>query len=201
MRAASLRRTTLVWMTALLAGIGLAAMVAAYALARIEAADFLDGQLRQVALNAGPGLTDADAPPAADQDPEDQLAVTIWKDGQVLRDDRGVDVRHPGRTGYANVVMGGELWRTYTTANGTTTVRVAQRDVVRAEFARNAALGAVAPLLLLVPLSWIVVGWAMNGRSGGSTAWCMTSPGAAPPPKAPCRRAACRRRWRPSSRP
>ena len=166
MRAASLRRTTLVWMTALLAGIGLAAMVAAYALARIEAADFLDGQLRQVALNAGPGLTDADAPPAADQDPEDQLAVTIWKDGQVLRDDRGVDVRHPGRTGYANVVMGGELWRTYTTANGTTTVRVAQRDVVRAEFARNAALGAVAPLLLLVPLSWIVVGWAMNRALG-----------------------------------
>ena len=166
MRAASLRRTTLGWMTALLAGIGLAAMVAAYALARIEAADFLDGQLRQVALNAGPGLTDADAPPAADQDPEDQLAVTIWKDGQVLRDDRGVDVRHPGRTGYANVVMGGELWRTYTTANGTTTVRVAQRDVVRAEFARNAALGAVAPLLLLVPLSWIVVGWAMNRALG-----------------------------------
>ena len=166
MRAASLRRTTLGWMTALLAGIGLAAMVAAYALARIEAADFLDGQLRQVALNAGPGLPDADAPPAADQDPEDQLAVTIWKDGQVLRDDRGVDVRHPGRTGYANVVMGGELWRTYTTANGTTTVRVAQRDVVRAEFARNAALGAVAPLLLLVPLSWIVVGWAMNRALG-----------------------------------
>ena len=166
MRAASLRRTTLGWMTALLAGIGLAAMVAAYALARIEAADFLDGQLRQVALNAGPGLPDADAPPAADRDPEDQLAVTIWKDGQVLRDDRGVDVRHPGRTGYANVVMGGELWRTYTTANGTTTVRVAQRDVVRAEFARNAALGAVAPLLLLVPLSWIVVGWAMNRALG-----------------------------------
>ncbi|MGH1572307.1 hypothetical protein ACRAWG_18485 [Methylobacterium sp. P31] len=108
MRAASLRRTTLGWMTALLAGIGLAAMVAAYALARIEAADFLDGQLRQVALNAGPGLPDADAPPAADRDPEDQLAVTIWKDGQVLRGDRGVDVRHPGRTGYANIVMGGE---------------------------------------------------------------------------------------------
>ena len=166
MRAASLRRTTLGWMTALLAGIGLAAMVAAYALARIEAADFLDGQLRQVALNAGPGLPDADAPPAADRDPEDQLAVTIWKDGQVLRGDRGVDVRHPGRTGYANIVMGGELWRTYTTANGTTTVRVAQRDVVRAEFARNAALGAVAPLLLLVPLSWIVVGWAMNRALG-----------------------------------
>ncbi|NEU14410.1 two-component sensor histidine kinase [Methylobacterium sp. BTF04] len=162
MRAVSLRRTALGWMTALLAGIGLAAMVAAYVLARGEASDFLDGQLRQVALNAGPGLTDADAPPAADQDPEDQLAVSIWKDGQLLRSDRGVDALRPERTGYADVVMGGEAWRTYATANGTTMVRVAQREVVRTEFARHAALGALAPLLLLIPLSWIVVGWAMN---------------------------------------
>ncbi len=66
--------------------------------------------------------------------------------------------------------MGGEPWRTYTTRSGALTVRVAQRDVVRAEFARSAALGAVTPLLLLVPLSWIVVGWAMNrvlGRLDG----------------------------------
>jgi two-component system OmpR family sensor kinase len=158
----SLRRTALGWMTALLAGIGLAAMVAAYILARSEAADFLDGQLRQVALNAGPGLAKADAPPAADQDPEDQIAVTIWKDTTVLRSDPGVDTRRPEGTGYADAVMGGEPWRTYTTRSGALTVRVAQRDVVRAEFARSAALGAVTPLLLLVPLSWIVVGWAMN---------------------------------------
>lgn len=162
MRTVSLRRTALGWMTALLAVIGLVAMLAAYVLARGEAADFLDGQLRQVALNAGPGLSDADAPPAADQDPEDQLAVTIWKDGRLLRSDRGVDARRPERTGYADVVMGGETWRTYATANGTTMVRVAQREVVRTEFARHAALGALAPLLLLIPLSWIVVGWAMN---------------------------------------
>ncbi len=41
--------------------------------------------------------------------------------------------------------MGGEPWRTYTTRSGALTVRVAQRDVVRAEFARSAALGAVTP--------------------------------------------------------
>jgi two-component system OmpR family sensor kinase len=162
MRTVSLRRTALGWMTALLAVIGLVAMLAAYVLARGEASDFLDGQLRQVALNAGLGLPDADAPPAADQDPEDQLAVTVWKDGRLLRSDRGVDARRPERTGYADVVMGGETWRTYATANGTTMVRVAQREVVRTEFARHAALGALAPLLLLIPLSWIVVGWAMN---------------------------------------
>lgn len=46
MTPVSLRRTALGWMTALLAGIGLAAMLAAYVLAQREASDFLDGQLR-----------------------------------------------------------------------------------------------------------------------------------------------------------
>lgn len=166
MSGASLRRTALGWMTALLAGIGIAAMLAAYILARGEAAEFLDGQLRQVALNAGPSLAErqsaAQAPPAADEDPEDQIAVTIWQEGRILRNDPGVDTQRPERLGYADAVMGGETWRTYTRAAGPLTVRVAQRDVVRAEFARTAALGAVTPLLLLVPLSWLVVGWAMN---------------------------------------
>lgn len=162
MTGASLRRTALGWMTVLLAGIGLAAMLTAYVLARNEAADFLDGQLRQVALNAGTGLAGTDAPPAADQDPEDQIAVTIWSNGRVLRSDPGVDTRQPEGLGYVDTIMGGERWRTYATGNGIVTIRVAQRDLVRAEFARSAALGAAAPLLLLVPLSWIVVGWAMN---------------------------------------
>ena len=170
MSAPSLRRTALGWMIALLAVIGLCAMLAAYVLARGEASDFLDGQLRQVALNAGPVMAGADAPPAADQDPEDQIAVTIWKDRVVLRADPGADTIQPERAGFADAAMGGQRWRTYTIRSGALTVRVAQRDAVRAEFARSAALGAVAPLILLVPLSWIVVGWAMNrvlGRLDG----------------------------------
>ena len=42
------------------------------------------------------------------------------------------------------------------------TVQVAQRDVVREEIARTAALGAAAPVLIAIPLAWLVVGWAMN---------------------------------------
>ena len=49
----SLRRSALLWMTALLAVVGALAFAIAYEMARREAADFLDGQLRQVALNAG----------------------------------------------------------------------------------------------------------------------------------------------------
>lgn len=55
MTTVSLRRATLVSMTVLLTLVGAAAMLLAYKLARDEAADFLDGQLRQVALNAGLG--------------------------------------------------------------------------------------------------------------------------------------------------
>ncbi|AWN42529.1 ATP-binding protein [Methylobacterium durans] len=167
MTSPSLRKTALAWMTALLTLVGLIAMLVAYGLARTEAADFLDGQLRQVALNAGPGLADADAPPAADQDPEDQIAVTIWSRGVPTRSDlQGAALAPPTSTGYADAVMAGEPWRTYTTGNAVWTVQVAQRDRVRREFARSAAIGAAAPILLVIPLSWLVVGWAMNRMLG-----------------------------------
>ena len=42
------------------------------------------------------------------------------------------------------------------------TVQVAQREVVRQEIAQTAALGAAAPVLIAIPLAWLVVGWAMN---------------------------------------
>ena len=60
----SLRRTALIWMTALLTVVGVLAFFVSYDLARREAADFLDGQLRQIALNAGIGLANAEAPGA-----------------------------------------------------------------------------------------------------------------------------------------
>ena len=49
----SLRRSALIWTTALLAVVGVAAFLISYTLARVDAANFLDGQLRQIALNAG----------------------------------------------------------------------------------------------------------------------------------------------------
>ncbi|MCE4224944.1 two-component sensor histidine kinase [Methylobacterium sp. C25] len=163
MKAVSLRRTALAWMTALLGLVGLIAMLAAYTLARSEAADFLDGQLRQVALNAGRGLADADAPPAADQDPEDQIAVTTWKRGVLVRSDLpGTSPTRPTATGYADAVISGEAWRTYTTDNDVWTIQVAQRDRVRREIARSAAIGAATPVLLVIPFAWLVLGLAMN---------------------------------------
>ena len=163
MTPASLRRTALVWTTLLLTLVGIIAILIAYALARAEAADFLDGQLRQIALNAGRGLPDADAPPAPDQDPEDQIAITIWKKDQIVHTTLNqVSIARPTRPGYDDVTIAGHAWRAYTANNDTWTIQVAQRETVRQEFASSAAIGVAAPILIIIPLSWLVVGWALN---------------------------------------
>ncbi len=161
---ASLRGTALLWMTGLLTIVGVITIVIAYWFARSEAADFLDGQLRQIALNAGTGIPAADAPAADDQDPEDQFAITIWgEEGRVVHaSSPAIQIPRQSRPGYANLTADGEGWRVYTTGGASRTVQVAQRDRVRQEIAQGTALGAALPIIIVIPLSWIVVGWAMN---------------------------------------
>ncbi|QGM48309.1 two-component sensor histidine kinase (plasmid) [Methylocystis heyeri] len=164
MMTVSLRRAALSWMTGLLTVVGFVTIVVAYLYARGEAAEFLDSQLRQIALNAGTGMPFGNAPAAADQDPEDQFAITIWDaKGRVAHQSLpSVQIARQAQPGFANVKAGGELWRVYTTSDSDRTVLVAQRDTVLAEIADSAALGATAPILIMIPLSWLVVGWAMN---------------------------------------
>ena len=159
----SLKRTALVWMTILLALVGLATAVISYRLAYDQAAEFLDGQLRQVALNAGIEPRAA-AAPAFDQDPEDELAVTIWNADGAMAHTSPPDVTIPrqARKGFAELTTGGERWRVYTASDDGRAVQVAQRMTVRDEIARGAAIGAAAPVLILIPLSWLVVGWAIS---------------------------------------
>ncbi len=164
LKTASLRRTALVYVTVLLSLVGFAASALAYFFARDAATEFLDGQLRQIALNAGVGVSAPDAPGGRDQDPEDQFAVSIWdtQGSSVHESLPSVHIPLQPTTGYADAVAAGEDWRVYTTRDARRTVQVAQREVVRHEIARTAALGAAAPVLIAIPLAWLVVGWAMN---------------------------------------
>ena len=49
----SLRRTAFLWLASLMSAIGIAAAAASYFLVRNEAGDFLDNQLRQIAIYVG----------------------------------------------------------------------------------------------------------------------------------------------------
>ena len=143
----SLRRAALLWLTGLLAVIGLVTTAIAYWYARGEAAEFLDGQLRQIALYAGTATLSANAPAVADIDPEDQFAITIWDAaGRVVHQSLpDVQIPRQSQPGFANVKAGGELWRVYTTSDGDRTTHVAQRDSVRAEIAdSHSAVGGRA---------------------------------------------------------
>jgi two-component system OmpR family sensor kinase len=159
----SLRRTALVWMTALLAVVGIAAVLIAYGLARHEAGGFLDSQLRQIALNAGEGLPDS-AGPQVDHDPEDEFSLTIWdaQGHKIHTSPPEIDIPRQTRIGFADIQALDDRWRVYTSSDGLRTVQVAQRSSVREELAASAAIEAATPILIVMPLSWIVLGWAMD---------------------------------------
>ena len=161
---ASLRRTALIWMTGLLTIVGLITILIAYGYVRRETDQFLDGQLRQIALNAGTGVSAVNAPPAADHDPENQFAITIWnKQGAIVHQTLPrIEIALQSQPGFADVKTDGEMWHVYTTGDGERTVQVAQREKVRSEIIRSAAIGVAAPVVIMIPLSWLVVGWAMN---------------------------------------
>lgn len=159
----SLRRTILGWTTALLTIVGLAGGVVSYWLARDEARGFLDGQLRQIALNAGGGLP-APAGPAVPHDDEDDFVIEIWNGvgEKVHTSHPAIDIPRQPTVGFADLDAAGHAWRVYTSSDGGRTVQVAQRESVRREIAQNAAVQAAAPILVVMPLAWIVIGWALS---------------------------------------
>jgi two-component system OmpR family sensor kinase len=147
----SLRHTALVWMTVLLGIVGAVAVLISYELARSEAAAFLDGQLRQIALNVG-------------DDPEDDFAIGLWNAaGESLSTAPNATTlpRQPG-SGFSTVKFGGEDWRVYTASDGRGTVQVAQRMSVRQEMAERDAIEAAVPIFVLIPIAWLVVAWTMG---------------------------------------
>ena len=166
----SVRRTALIWMTVLLTLVGLAGATMAYVVDLAQANLLLDSQLRQIAINAGPGIG-LGALPGKLQDPGDDILVQIW-------DARGVELHssHPAvamprqaSPGFETLQAGGEAWRSYLASDGQTTVQASQRISVRTELAQTAALEAATPILITIPLGWLVVGWGLQrvlGRLG-----------------------------------
>ena len=76
---ASLRRAALLWMTGLLTVVGLVTILIAYVLCpRTRRRNFSTASCARSRSTPGTGMSAGNAPAAADQDPEDQFAITIW---------------------------------------------------------------------------------------------------------------------------
>lgn len=163
----SLRRTALMWMAAVIAGVGVAGAGLAYWVALHEANGFMDVQLRQIARSASttPGSREL---PTVRHDPEDDFIVQVWgSDGRVTNVGEHVaDVPRQSVPGFATVKAVGTLWRVFTATDNGSTVQVSQQVEVRRELAETAALQVAVPLLALVPIGCLVVYWAMTQALG-----------------------------------
>jgi two-component system OmpR family sensor kinase len=159
----SLRGTALVWVTILLGAIGAVAVVVAYVSVWQEAAGLMDGELRQIALNAGDRPSEISAQPAH-QEPEDDFIIDIWNPaGESLRSSAdAVSLPRQPVSGFSTINFGGEDWRVFRLDEKSRTVQVAQRMVVRRELAEAAAYHAAVPLLVAAPLAGLVIGWSLG---------------------------------------
>lgn len=163
----SLRRSALIRMTFLLGAVGVVAFVIAYEIARREAADFLDGQLRQIALNAGEGLVETSSP-LVKQDPEDEFVIDIWNAAgeRLRRPANGITLPRQPKPGFSTISAFGENWRVYLASDGDRTVQAAQRISVRDEMAEAAGIQAGIPILVAIPMAWLVIGWSLGQALG-----------------------------------
>lgn len=159
----SLRKTVMVYVTVLLLIVGCAAAGTSYAFVKHEVNSFQDNALQEVALNAGL-IYRHDIEPRIDAELEDQLVVQIWDHaGQVLhRSGPPVDMPYQTALGYNDVAAGGERWRVFRANDPQHAVQISQRVSAREEVAAHAAAGAAVPLIVALPLAWLMIGWAVT---------------------------------------
>lgn len=164
--AISIRRAAFIWLAGLMAAIGICAATGSYLLARREAGDFLDNQLRQVALYVGdtPSAPGTGADGSGTHDPEDDFIVQVWDaSGQPLRQSHpAITIPRQMASGFQYIPSAGNDWRVYTLATANRTVQISQRMDVRHELAASAALQAALPIVVLIPLSLLMLGWIID---------------------------------------
>ena len=150
-------------MTAVLTAISLAAAAIAYKIDIRDADRLLDEELRLIAFYAGPGLSARSRRGHVyDGNHEALIQVRDETGALVYTSDPGLAIPPLPEDGFGNAEVRGEHWRSFMTAEGATRVQVSQRANTRAGLARTAALEASLPILLAIPLGWIVVGWGIG---------------------------------------
>jgi two-component system OmpR family sensor kinase/two-component system sensor histidine kinase QseC len=120
-----------------------------------------DYQLRQMALSLRDQGEIAPDNAQALADGQLDFFIQIWReDGRsVYAPRRGLEPPSRVVIGYADILSGGETWRTFGVITSDRVIQVAQPESIRHEKAAQAALRSVVPLLGLAPLLALVIFW------------------------------------------
>ncbi len=159
----SLRKTVMNYVTGLLIAIGVAAAVTSYYFVKYEVNSFQDNALHEVAMAAG-FVFRQDIEPRIDAELEDQLVIQIWDEAKARLHRSGpvVDIPFQKELGYSDVTAGGERWRVFRSRDGGHAIQVSQRWSAREEVAAYAAAGASVPLIVAIPIAWLLISWAVK---------------------------------------
>ena len=184
MRAHSIRRELVVWISAgLLVAIAVAA-ITTYLRAREEANEIFDYQLKQMSASLT-GVPLAGAPPGSSG--ADALVVQVWdRDGiQVYLSQPREPLPRDGQPGFSTVRTGSGEWRVFSARAGDQIVQVAQPMRVRRELAASMALRTIVPLLAVVPFLvlfvWFGIARGLSPLERVAVALAERSPGALRP--------------------
>ncbi|HYN58374.1 MAG TPA: ATP-binding protein [Rubrivivax sp.] len=128
---------------------------------RAEAEALFDYQLRQMALSLRDQGEVAPAQASALVDEQLDFVVQVWtSDGRALYASRAHAVLpQRAQLGLADVVVGGQVWRSYSVAIPSRVIQVSQPLAIRRKLAADAAYSAVLPLLLTAPFIAAAAWW------------------------------------------
>ena len=161
--SSSIRRAALAWMTVVLTLLGLLAAGVAYEIDLADADRLLDDELKLVAFYAGPGLSPhSSRGQVYDSNREVLIQVRDAGGAVTYTSDASLAIPPPAAPGFGEAAVAGERWRSFLRPAGAGTVQVSQRVKPRQRIARMAALEAAVPVLVTIPLGWLVVGWGMG---------------------------------------
>lgn len=160
----SLRRQLLFSLLATLVVSLLAGAYATYRMAREESGESFDYQLRQIALSLHGGDFKG-AVTASDPEEDGDFVIQVFhRNGGRIYLSHPTSALPPPRTmGYGHLSRGDDTWRVYAETYEGRIYEVAQRMSDRDELAAGAALQAVAPFLVLLPVMGLLV-WLIVGR-------------------------------------
>ncbi|CAM5767388.1 two-component sensor histidine kinase [Labrys miyagiensis] len=165
----SLRRTAFIWLSLLLLLIGIVTTVTSYVLAARQTDILLDNQLRQIAhyIGQNPPREVLPSPNSPSYENEENYLVQIWFPGDMAprSSNPAIEIPRRAETGFMDVDMPSRGWRTYADVDPQRTVQVSQRLDVRHELANYAAMRTAVPIVILIPLSWLLLGLVVDRLS------------------------------------
>jgi two-component system OmpR family sensor kinase/two-component system sensor histidine kinase QseC len=160
----SIRARLLIALISLMALVSISAGAVTYRRVLSETSNLFDYQLRQMALSLRGQVTLAPRVevPAAQGDTD--FVVQIWDlfGARVYLSRPGLPLINRPTLGYADLSLGGEIWRAYGLRTGDGVIQVAQPVRVREALARAAALRVMIPLIVLLPIIIAAMVWVVG---------------------------------------